>query len=241
MPAVRIRGVTAATAPVLPSHPKVTLEAPEIRGRVRFAAAPVLTYWGIAQQSSTYPRVGRKPVLSMLGQDIRVISFTAVILGRDGDGRLDPQKSVESNLHNIRDMARRGVRVAFTNFGPSTIGWWRITDLSVTDLRRQHGTNHITQATVSFTLTEAVEAVVFVGPLTGGVSPPASPPAAAAPGVPAPPGAPSTHTVKGGETLSSIALQHYKDASKFRLIADANGITNPNLIRVGQVLTIPAA
>lgn len=45
-----------------------------------------------------------------------------------------------------------------------------------------------------------------------------------------------THTVTSGETLSGIAVQYGLTVQQ---IASANGITNPNLIYVGQVLTIP--
>ncbi|WP_324609489.1 LysM peptidoglycan-binding domain-containing protein [Salisediminibacterium beveridgei] len=45
-----------------------------------------------------------------------------------------------------------------------------------------------------------------------------------------------TYTVKPGDTLYRIAIRHNTSVSK---IAAANKITNPNLIRVGQVLKIP--
>lgn len=45
-----------------------------------------------------------------------------------------------------------------------------------------------------------------------------------------------THTVAAGQTLFSIALQYGVTVND---LAFANGITNPNLIFAGQVLTIP--
>lgn len=52
-----------------------------------------------------------------------------------------------------------------------------------------------------------------------------------------------TYTVVKGDTLWNIAKKHYGNGSKYTIIADANGdkIKNPNLIYVGQVLTIPSA
>lgn len=48
----------------------------------------------------------------------------------------------------------------------------------------------------------------------------------------------TTHTVQPGETLYSIARQY---GVSVQAIAFANGITNPNLIYAGEVLTIPGA
>ena len=47
---------------------------------------------------------------------------------------------------------------------------------------------------------------------------------------------PATHTVQAGESLNGIAVTYGISASA---LADANGITNRNTLRVGQVLTIP--
>lgn len=47
------------------------------------------------------------------------------------------------------------------------------------------------------------------------------------------------YTVKPGDTLSKLAIQFYGDMSRWPQIAAANGIENPNLIRVGQQLNIP--
>lgn len=50
------------------------------------------------------------------------------------------------------------------------------------------------------------------------------------------------YTVKRGDTLSAIAQDHYGRASAWRRIFDANRdqIDDPDLIRPGQVLVIPA-
>jgi nucleoid-associated protein YgaU len=44
------------------------------------------------------------------------------------------------------------------------------------------------------------------------------------------------HEVKPGETLSTIAVAY---GVRMQVILDANSISNPNLLRVGQVLFIP--
>jgi LysM repeat protein len=48
------------------------------------------------------------------------------------------------------------------------------------------------------------------------------------------------YVVQSGDTLRSISQHFLGDPEKYRLIADYNGIYNPNLIQVGQVLEIPA-
>lgn len=45
-----------------------------------------------------------------------------------------------------------------------------------------------------------------------------------------------TYTVRSGDTLSAIAKSFN---TTVWAISEANGIRNPNVIRVGQVLTIP--
>lgn len=75
------------------------------------------------------------------------------------------------------------------------------------------------------------------------VAAPAPEPAAqAAPEAPAPAPAPAaqTYTVQGCDTLWVIAERYYGDGSQYPRIAAASGIANPDLINVGQVLTIPA-
>ena len=52
-----------------------------------------------------------------------------------------------------------------------------------------------------------------------------------------------TYTVKSGDSLSKIAKNHYGDAAKWHQIYDANKAVignNPDLIEVGQVLTLPS-
>lgn len=47
------------------------------------------------------------------------------------------------------------------------------------------------------------------------------------------------HIVKPGETLSGISVKYYGDASQVAAIAKASGVSNPDLIKVGQKLQIP--
>jgi nucleoid-associated protein YgaU len=62
-----------------------------------------------------------------------------------------------------------------------------------------------------------------------------------APGAAAP--ATTSYTVKSGDTLSKIAKEHLGDANAYMAIFEANRdqLTDPNQIKPGQVLKIPAA
>jgi LysM domain len=69
---------------------------------------------------------------------------------------------------------------------------------------------------------------------------PAPPPAPEpAPPPPPPPPVVRTYTVESGDTLWAISERFYGDGSRYQQIADASGVSNPDLIYPGQVLTIP--
>jgi LysM domain len=75
-----------------------------------------------------------------------------------------------------------------------------------------------------------VEETIEVAPVA--VEEPTPPP-------PPPPPAPRTYTVVSGDTLFAIAERFYGDGNRYPEIAAASGIPNPDLIQVGQVVTIP--
>lgn len=49
----------------------------------------------------------------------------------------------------------------------------------------------------------------------------------------------ATEKTKAGDTLWQMAVNHYGDGRKWKLIANANGITDPKKLPVGVVLKIP--
>ncbi|MBC7316581.1 MAG: LysM peptidoglycan-binding domain-containing protein, partial [Chloroflexi bacterium] len=51
--------------------------------------------------------------------------------------------------------------------------------------------------------------------------------------------APRTRIVYAGDRLDLIAWEEYGDATRWRRIAEANGITDPLRLRPGQILMIP--
>jgi hypothetical protein len=48
-----------------------------------------------------------------------------------------------------------------------------------------------------------------------------------------------SHTVRDGDSLASIAFQHYRDPTSWRAIAEENGIDDPLHLKRGSVLSIP--
>jgi LysM repeat protein len=49
-----------------------------------------------------------------------------------------------------------------------------------------------------------------------------------------------TYTIRAGDSLADVAQLTYGDRSLYRMLADYNGIANPDLILVGQVIRLPA-
>lgn len=50
-----------------------------------------------------------------------------------------------------------------------------------------------------------------------------------------------TYTVQAGDNLSKISKRFYGDANKYPQIAKANNLEDPDKIKIGQQLIIPAA
>lgn len=49
-----------------------------------------------------------------------------------------------------------------------------------------------------------------------------------------------TYLVKKGDTLRKIANEFYSDSGLYKKLADYNGIMNPQLIQIGQVIEVPS-
>ena len=48
------------------------------------------------------------------------------------------------------------------------------------------------------------------------------------------------HTVRQGDSLWALAAEEYGDAGQWRVIAEANGLSDPRVLRNGEMLVIPA-
>jgi nucleoid-associated protein YgaU len=52
-------------------------------------------------------------------------------------------------------------------------------------------------------------------------------------------GAEQPYTIKSGDNLSKVSKLFYGNANKYAKIAEANGISNPDHIQVGQSIKVP--
>jgi nucleoid-associated protein YgaU len=52
-------------------------------------------------------------------------------------------------------------------------------------------------------------------------------------------GAEQPYTIKSGDNLSKVSKLFYGNANKYAKIAEANGISNPDHIQVGQTIEVP--
>lgn len=130
--------------------------------------APPLSSGGLAVDLGNAPRVGLKPFSWIGGEQLRTYTFTLTIAGRDRVADvIDPTVSIEDQLETLRQLGRSGERVTIKGYGPSSVGWYRISNLQVDDKRRNED-NDITVAELQIQLTEVTDATVFVGPLSGG-------------------------------------------------------------------------
>ncbi len=90
-----------------------------------------------------------------------------------------------------------------------------------------------------FTVDPAAELTTSAGP--AGPAKPAGPAAHGSSPTSKAPAVARTHKVVKGDTLRSLAKHYYNDSKRWKEIYDANRnqLSDPNALRVGQVLHIP--
>lgn len=238
--------VSAAAAP---AHRRVTITGYNQTVTLSITS-PEVDIDGLASLYAELARPGRKPFLEHTGKrsQLRRMRLTALL-----DGTRDPvlgEVSVEPAMHKLVALAdpveNEPVVVTYSSLEASIR--WNITDLRFTTKRRRQGDNAVTRCEVELEFTEHSSARKAATPI--GPKPPAAPaPSTSSTGAPPasstasapPPRTSSTrrHTVRAGETLWSIAQQHYGDGNEWRRIGDTNGVTDPRKLAIGTVLTIP--
>lgn len=240
MPALTIRRPAAATARKPKGHPKATI-ATDNGLRLTLPFAPrEQEHGGMADTFETLGRPGRKPLVTYNAEGLRVCSFTVLL------AHADHTRPVEGMVNKLRRIAGSGDRITLTNLGGLTGGVvWTLDDVNVRTLLLQEGTNAITRAEASLSFVEASDAVVNVGPLSGGKKPRKGKKGGRNRDGGGKGGkAKATvqrYTVKAGDTLAGIALRFYDNPNDWPRIAKASGIRDPRALKVGARLTIPPA
>lgn len=219
----------------LQTHPKTVLrtETGDIKFTLPWAPKEV-DHDGFSAEYTEVSRAGNEPYLVMSNRRLRgmTLEFTMGHGGRQTG-------SIETDIRTLEKIAASTQRV-YLAYGPTEGGLWRIMEMSVHSLERKHGTNEITAATVSMTFKRNVQTIINLGPTTARPKPTTPTPPKGTPSKkPAAKSSTRYYVVKKGDTLGKISLKYYKTASKWPLIASANKIKNPNLIKVGQKLRIP--
>lgn len=211
-----------------PVHPKAYLQTS--RGaRFTLPFAPRETdHSGDADEWSTIPRTGRKPLVRRNGAGLRTLAFSFLM------GSTNPDASIESQISVLRTVTGNADMVLFS-LGYLERGWWRVTDVSVSPLLRQEFTNAVTRATVSIQMIEAYDVRPKIGRTATRPSP--KPPSKSKPS--ARPPQTRTVTVKKGDTLFELAVKYLGSGPRWKEIAKLNKISDPRKLKVGQKLRIP--
>jgi nucleoid-associated protein YgaU len=203
-------------------HPKAILEAERGTRLVLPYAPQGSTLAGLADTWDTVARPGRKALVLHTGKRVPTMSLTLTL------ARKDRQTSIEGILDKLYKLGEAEERVTLSNMSPRERGPWRITDLAIEATARQHGTNLITRATATLTLTAASDALSRRGPLSGGKD--------SGPGA----GKVRRYTVKKGDTLRKLADRFLGSPDRWKAIAKLNGIKRPGAdLKPGRVLKIP--
>ena len=236
---VRVPGSPDGPQPIRP-HSRMMLTPEEGQGQpVLIPYAPRdVEYIGLAGQYVTMSRPGLVDALLYSRPQLKKLSFTLVLVDKTlrGAGQIPGQLATNiSALNTIALMTQYAssgtkMRMAYSSM---EAGSWRIPTFQPRSLLRDDF-DEISQATAEVELTQASDAVVGVGPVTGGVTTPPPPP----PPQQAPP-ATAYYTVVRGDTLWAIAIAYYGNGNRWSEIADANGITDPRALQIGTVLRIP--
>lgn len=188
------------------------------------------TNWGI--NWAQVPRDGRLPYLVMESRTLPVLSFNATLANSR-----DLNASMQNTLWNLKVLSETTLPIKITYGGYFESNYtWRITKFEFSSVERNPVTSAITKAEIDLEFTVIQDVVLSTGPVSGGVKPPATPAKKpTAPTKKAPKKKYKTYTVKKGDTLISIAIKLFKNASKWRYLADTNKIKN-HIIKPGQKL-----
>jgi len=222
---------TISTQPVRPKKMIIQTTSGTYKVEVPFAPKDI-SYDNFGINWSQVNRDGRTPLLIADSRSLPTISFTTTLAYSRR-----PDLSVQGMLYNLKVLSETTLPIKLTYGGYFESRYlWRITKYSFSSVQRHPTNSAITEAEVDLEFTIVQDVVLSTGPVTGGVKPPVpKKPPAKKPTKKAPKKKYKTYTVKKGDTLISIAIKLFKNASKWRYLADTNKIKN-HKIKVGQKL-----
>lgn len=180
----------------------------------------------LAADYATVARVGRRPALVYKNGPLPMLSFSLLVAFPKRPSR------VQAFINLLGGYAERGVRVR-VSYGSMESGLWRITSLKVDSKQRHQNTSEIVQAELDVELTRASDLAGGDGPVRRGAIRSATEDESDVTR------RVESHEVREGETLTLISILAYGTPSRWRQIGDANNVTNPRNLRVGQILRIP--
>ena len=215
-------------------HPKMVLRCGSLSLTVPYAPVATTTN-GFGAVWVEVPRPGRLPLLLRTAPKLRTQQWDLFFGDRDINRDQGPL------LNILSQMADSLTPISITR-GPGGTQRWHITEMSIAYTAKAQQTNAATRATATITITQSSELAPAPGPVAGGVKAPvkAAPKAAVKPTA-KPPAKPAVrvHTVARGDTLRKISQRYYGTPDRWKPIATANAIRNPDRITVGQRLRIP--
>jgi nucleoid-associated protein YgaU len=186
-----------------------------------------LTINGGANNYANVPRPGRFPLLIENNPNLAVLSFQVTVADRY-------DRSIQGMLANCWLIARSSNTVTI-DYNKMTRGPWKCTGITVTTTKL-NPQQEPCQATVQFEFTRESEVNWGKGLTSGGHQPPHKH------------GGHSTkhkrkqshYTVKRGDTLSSVSISVYGNASRAGEIGTLNHITHPKKeLTSGRILKLP--
>lgn len=131
---------------------KIKYRGDKTNFKVNLTLAPVeINYQKLSLAYGEVERPGDKPLLLVRGDQLRQVSFEAIIVSDSKPGLT----SCESKLHKIELMAKINADCVFVYGGTSTTRRWRITEFSYSSLKRHPRSDEITQAKAQITLSES--------------------------------------------------------------------------------------
>lgn len=200
-------------------------------------------YTGFGSGWSEVAVPGRPPFLVKESFGLKKIAFTITVA--------DPNNQDADMTNDLRTLkafadTTRPIKIAYGGYFES---WtFRCTSLQIHSEQRHPSTNKITRATVDLEFTEKNDVADYTGPVTGGAK--ANNKSSSSGGSNSNTKKSSSNTstkkstttkskvyvVKKGDTLSGIAYKLFGDTSKWRDLAQSNGIRNPRLLQIGTKL-----